>query len=794
MIYLHPSLGISNAPATPPRITDPSYIDRIYEFVGGNKAQFSVVIEASNGTVLDDIKETRLTAHLFDVEGRELTEYLTPLSLYWEEHNETWTEVGRGWSYLVNDNSRFLRLLRVRVSQLDIMTALGLTIDAETKKTLAGIMVQQEVKITSSSYIYSRIPSVEALHDSLVNDVHFRELVKGHQGDPGSPGKDATPIRPNLFDIASLDKNSREQGGLRIDEVTVGKRLSAGTINIHGGRDLTRVTTGVALQLDLIIYRTSRENGEFKRYLTLRTMRPPNDVIYYARSKPYPEEPGTYHIELICPINKEQSENPKELYIHGWLLDWGRGFMDCELRNVKVEYLYEGEPQKCSAYIPNTSDMIPLLPKIENGEWLLPDQLTRKYLSTGVRAKGEDGNPGKDAPPIRPNLLEGYMGKSVKIEAPSSGPGADFYYRFLVNKEHLKDGKAYVVSADFEWVGGEKPDSVSLLMYKNKPPHLYSHTPLNGRTKARVSIYIPAGEHNTEGIAGYAGRAGKTRGVVGRYSNIKLEEAQAGETEESTTYLPHQNDLVASTAEKITKESIYLSRIQNGMARYADLTQVRKILDGHQVRWDTLDDNYLRPIRQQQDELKTKQNESEQRLGEIEQDIIKFAYRAVRTDSSDWSDYTNDEYVGQGHTPDPWGGGGIDGYIRKVHNYELYRSMDNTPPAYIEQSKKELRSKEYKIGDKYHRDNSANIIYDIHTLSEIKRGTARHWQLFTTPHATSILRYGGRTRMGNPNMQGYAVGNYYNIVLEAGTTYDIYAHNNGGSKYDLFIVKNGSYQ
>ena len=204
-------------------------------------------------------------------------------------------------------------------------------------------------------------------------------------------GENGAGVRPNLFEFASLDNNSREQGGLRIDEVTVGKRLSAGTINIHGGRDLTRIATGVAVQLDLIIYRTARENGKFKRHLTLRTMRPPNDVIYYVRSKPYPEEPGTYHIELICPINKEQSQNPKELYIHAWLLDWGSGFMDCELRNVKVEYLYEGEPQRCSAYIPNTSDMIPLLPKIENGEWLLPDQLTRKYLSTGVRAKGVDG-------------------------------------------------------------------------------------------------------------------------------------------------------------------------------------------------------------------------------------------------------------------------------------------------------------------------------------------------------------------------------------------------------------------
>nr|DAX20119.1 MAG TPA: tail protein [Caudoviricetes sp.] len=353
-------------------------------------------------------------------------------------------------------------------------------------------------------------------------------------------GENGAGVRPNLFEFASLDKNSREQGGLRIDEVTAGKRLSAGTFNIHGGRDLTRVATGVAVQLDLIIYRTARENGEFKRHLTLRTMRPPNDVIYYVSSKTYPEEPGTYHIELICPISEEQSKNPKELYIHGWLLDWGRGFMDCELRNVKVEYLYEGEPQRCSAYIPNTSDMIPLLPKIENGEWLLPDQLTRKYLSTGIRAKGEDGNPGKDAPPIRPNLLRGFMGQVVNIKAKEND---NYNYRLIIDKKWIEDNKAYVASADFELIEGEKQAEVTLLFRLNGVPNMYSHTPLNGKSKGRVSIYIPAGVYNTDGVFGYAGRAGKTKGVAARYSNIKLEEVQDGEPKEASAYLPHTDDL-----------------------------------------------------------------------------------------------------------------------------------------------------------------------------------------------------------------------------------------------------------
>ena len=796
MIYLHPSLGISNAPSTPPRITDPSYIDRIYEFVGMQKAQFSLVIEASNGTVLDDIKETRLTAHLFDADGRELTEHLTALSLYWEEHNEAWTEVGRGWSYLVNDTSRFLRLLRVRVSQLDIMTALGATIDAETKKTLAGIMVQQEVKITSSSSIYNRIPSADLIHQQLVNDAKFRELVKGDKGDAG-----------------------------------------------------------------------------------------------------------------------------------------------------------------------------------------------------------------KDTAPIRPNLLEGYIDRVVTLEARNNGTSSDNYnYDFLVGPKWLEDGKAYVVSADFEWVSGEKPDGVSLLMYKRDSNHLYSHTELNGRTKARVSIYIAAGVHNTVGIAGYAGRAGKTRGVSARYSNIKLEEVQEGETKESTTYLPHLNDLkgepgkdgktpsvelkgnylyidgvkqlqslqgpqglqgvkgvdgtpgapgkdatpvrpnlwtsnvkiypnmghgadnvhvtykgdgvyrvtkhdkmyvvvsmysdklqedkttktiitswrvagasrqelidekylknkngryyiakntehkevnvrgtlyahpwlgdenhwidgdwiefadvkvelvedgdileptayipnipsldylAASTAQKITQESIYLSRIQNGMARYDDFNQVRKIVEGHQVNWETLDDNYLRPIRQLQEDLKNKQNDADRRLGNVEQDIIRFAYRAVNTNSSEWTDYTHTEYVGGGYKPDPWGGGGVDGYIRTVHDYEIYRAMDGIPSTYIEQSKKVLRDKEYKIGDKYHRDGSATIVYDIQSLSGIERGQARHWRLFTTPYASTVLRYGNRTTMGNQDMQGQQIGSYYNVHLNKGTTYDIYAYNDGSSKYKLYIITNGSYK
>ena len=188
---------------------------------------------------------------------------------------------------------------------------------------------------------------------------------------------------------------------------------------------------------------------------------------------------------------------------------------------------------------------------------------------------------------------------------------------------------------------------------------------------------------------------------------------------------------------------------------------------------------------------------TDKRVGDIEMDIAKFAYVEVSTYSSEWKDYTNNEYVGGGHKPDPWGGGGIDGYIRTVHNYELYRSVQNLPPKYIEQSKKVLKDKEYKIGDKFHRDAAASIIYDMQDISSIDVGSARCWEMFTSPYVTSILRYGRNTRMANPNMQGQQKGSganaYWNVYLEKGANYRIFASNNGSGKIVLYVVKNGVY-
>lgn len=545
--------------------------------------------------------------------------------------------------------------------------------------------------------------------------------IAGYKSDSltGSAGKDAVPVRPNLFDFSCLDKNSKEKG-LRIDEVTAGRILSAGTTEIHGGRDLTRIVQGVAAQFDLVIHRTAKQDGVFSRRLTLRTMRP-NYNIYYNQSPIFPEAAGTYHIEVICPITKSQSQDPQELYVHGWLLDYGKGLLDCELKNIKIEYIYEDEPYKPSIYTPKGSDMIALPPKIVDGMWHIADSTTRQYLNSGIKALGVDG-------------------KSVTVSEVTTS---------------LKQDTSFLAS-----VKGDR------------------------------------GERGLQGIKGQDGKSVTAQEVA---SEINTTEWQA--------------QLADQAASKVTASDAHLAKIREGMAtrkelegygqelnavidRQTEILGMHETLaqwvDVHKMAINSINRDMEQAVRDISNHTITIKKHDDTLITLVEQDIIRFGYYAAA--SQDWADYTDREYVGGGHHPDPWGGGVGDGYMRTVHNYEIWRSLDRIPSVYIEQSRKTLRTDEYEINGQPHRDLSALIVYSLQDVAPIERGTARHWQLFTSPFVSTILRYGNKTVMGTEGVSGNKVGDYYNLPLDKSCTYDIYCNNDGSSKYKIYIVKNGEYK
>lgn len=215
--------------------------------------------------------------------------------------------------------------------------------------------------------------------------------IAGYKSDSltGSAGKDAVPVRPNLFDFACL-AGAHQKIGLSFDDLTAKRKLSPLSVTIRQTPDTSRLCTGVALQFDINVRRAQKESGKFTRRATLRIMRG-ESALAVSNGEYISEQAGTYHYEVVRSISKVIAQHEQGFYVHAWITDYGAGLLDCEVSNIKIEYLYEGEPQQCSIYTPNSTDMIPLPPRIIEDRWYIADRLTHKYIDSGIKALGIDG-------------------------------------------------------------------------------------------------------------------------------------------------------------------------------------------------------------------------------------------------------------------------------------------------------------------------------------------------------------------------------------------------------------------
>lgn len=475
---------------------------------------------------------------------------------------------------------------------------------------------------------------------------------------------------------------------------------------------------------------------------------------------------------------------------------------------------------------------------------------TKEYFNTNLGARvfeefnaRKDELKGENGAGVRANLWKnqeykfypnnGYSNDRTKCTRKDGGvyrisKGAPlFAYYYTEYTDVLQDertNKAWICS--FRLLGSSRPDVVDLSKLSEK----------NGR------YYIVCNKERKDaqvrGTFKFYPLPNMTfqDGDWVEFCDYKVELVDEGEPLEPTAYLPHADDLkvpLSSVIQDLKEQGISneVKELLKADNNFVEATKGEKGAKGAQGDKgepgvspsalavaneintasfrEGLSNVVVTKVTTNQDNLdkirrgmvvETKYNEDKQkvdkRVGDIEMDIAKFAYVEVGTNSSEWKDYTAIENVGGTPHPDPWGGG-FDLHVQTTHNYELYRSMQNLPPKYIEQSKKVLRTGEYKVGEKWHRDVSATIVYDAQEIQGIEKGSARCWEIFTSPHVDSLLRYGKNTRMANPNMQGQQQGSganaYWNVYLEKGANYRIFANNDGSGKYRLYVVKNGAY-
>lgn len=401
----------------------------------------------------------------------------------------------------------------------------------------------------------------------------------------------------------------------------------------------------------------------------------------------------------------------------------------------------------------------------------------------------------------------------ISKEAPLFGY---YYTEYTDVLQDERTSKAWICS--FRLLGSSRPDVVDLSKLSEKNGRYYIVCNKERKDSEVRGVFKFFANNNMQ----------FQKGDWVEFCDYKVELVEEGEPLEPTAYIPHPEDLKVPLssviqdlkAQGISNEVKELLKLDNNfvkatkgekgddgispsalaVANEMNTASFREGLANAVVTNVTTNQDNLDKIRQGM-VVETKYNEDRgkiiKRVEDVEKEIVPFAFVEVSTYSSEWRDYTGTENAGGSITPDPWGGGGIPPHICTTHNYELYRSMQNLPPKYIEQSKKVLRTEEYKVGEKWHRDVSATIVYDAQEIQGIEEGSARCWEIFTSPHVDSLLRYGKNTRMANPNMQGQQQGSganaYWNVYLEKGANYRIFVSNDGNGKYKLYVIKNGAY-
>ena len=176
-------------------------------------------------------------------------------------------------------------------------------------------------------------------------------------------------------------------------------------------------------------------------------------------------------------------------------------------------------------------------------------KLDREFIAATTGKPGAAGAPGKDADPVRPNLLTGFMGVEKKT---LSAMGTNNTHAKLGISRYLEAGKMYAISADVEMMEGSA-NAITLVLWSGSDILAEGKTAINGtKTRASLIFNVPVGANLEDiDILGYAGERRKTSGNLAKYYNIKLEEVSS-DTDKASAYIPHTDDLKGEPGKSVT--------------------------------------------------------------------------------------------------------------------------------------------------------------------------------------------------------------------------------------------------
>ncbi|MDY5433707.1 hypothetical protein [Bacteroides pyogenes] len=271
---------------------------------------------------------------------------------------------------------------------------------------------------------------------------------------------DGVAVRPNLLKLSMIPTYFRWKN----NELPKKTDKYSGMFRIDSNiGELDDNISALILSFRLTISQSEADSGNYNRYASFSLESSPHSELYKAKNQVYTIGAQVVNVALVIKVNKTQLSNVRHMAAR--YCNYGTGWMNAKIENIKIEQVLSGEPEIPTAYIPHVDDL-----KGETGKDGMP------ALSESISVQGEfktrykvvddAGKPYSEPVPVR--YIEGgvRVGSKDYVQAKVviSLGATDVTARALANGANLiwrVNGQQVASNVDTVNLGLEYADGVS---------------------------------------------------------------------------------------------------------------------------------------------------------------------------------------------------------------------------------------------------------------------------------------------------------------------------------------------
>lgn len=163
---------------------------------------------------------------------------------------------------------------------------------------------------------------------------------------------DGVAVRPNLLKLSMIPTYFRWKN----NELPKKTDKYSGMFRIDSNiGELDDNISALILSFRLTISQSEADSGNYNRYASFSLESSPHSELYKAKNQVYTIGAQVVNVALVIKVNKTQLSNVRHMAAR--YCNYGTGWMNAKIEDIKIEQVLSGEPEIPTAYIPHVEDL-----------------------------------------------------------------------------------------------------------------------------------------------------------------------------------------------------------------------------------------------------------------------------------------------------------------------------------------------------------------------------------------------------------------------------------------------------